>query len=103
MPTAAHRLAANRRTERGEATRTAILEATNELLKTTRWHDVTVMGVMRQIYISPSKFWSYFENIHDVVRALSAGPHAGEPQVLRVAALIAAEDRAFDHGARVVR
>jgi AcrR family transcriptional regulator len=103
VPSPAHRLAADRRTPRGEATRTAILEATNELMKTTRWRDVTTAAVMRRIYTSPSKFWSYFENVDDVVRELSVGSHAREPHVLRVAALIAAEDRALGRGARVVR
>jgi len=57
---------------RGAATRTRLLEATNELLETHGVRDLRVVDIARTVGTSPATFYQYFRDVEDAVLALSA-------------------------------
>lgn len=69
---------------RAQATRRKLLDATAELLETRGLLDLTVVEIARQVGTSPASFYQYFQNVEEVVLALSdeVGEELGELAVL---------------------
>jgi AcrR family transcriptional regulator len=56
---------------RGAATRSRLLEATNELLETHGVRDLRVVDIARRVGTSPATFYQYFRDVEDAVLALA--------------------------------
>jgi len=69
---------------RARATRRKLLDATAELLETRGLLDLTVVEIARRVGTSPASFYQYFQNVEEVVLALSdeVGEELGELAVL---------------------
>jgi len=52
---------------RGAATRTRLLEATNELLETHGVRDLRVVDIARSVGTSPATFYQYFRDVEEAV------------------------------------
>ena len=65
---------------RARATRRKLLDATTELLQTRGLLDLTVVEIARRVGTSPASFYQYFQNVEEVVLALSdeVGEELGE-------------------------